>query len=133
MGNKVAASFGIVMAIFILLALTFWGFSAVKHSRHNTASHNAQHHAQVDAWITRMRRKTWRTTHVDRDVEMQVPIAPPLPPRRPESAYVRTGPSRVARMGRLDLGNRSQRVQFCDVPLTPVHHDQKGVTPAGLF
>ena len=134
MGNKVAASFGIVMAIFILLALTFWGFSAAKHSRHNTASHNAQHHAQLDAWITRMRRKAWRTTHVDRDVEMQVPVAhPSLPLQRPESAYVRTGPSRVVRMGRLDLGRRSQRVQFCDVPLTPVQQGQKGVTPAGFF
>ncbi|KAI4746062.1 hypothetical protein E4T50_03541 [Aureobasidium sp. EXF-12298] len=83
MGNKVAASFGVVMAIFIVLALTFWGFSAVKHSRHNTASHNAQHHAQVDAWITRMRRKTWRHSHVDRDIEMQAPVVPPLP-RRPK-------------------------------------------------
>ena len=79
-----------------------------------------------------MRRKTWRTTHVDRDVEMQVPIAAPLP-RRPESVYVRSGPARVSRMGKLDFGRRDQRVQFCDVPLTPVHQGQKGVTPAGFF
>ncbi|KAI4765611.1 hypothetical protein E4T52_06264 [Aureobasidium sp. EXF-3400] len=111
MGNKVAASFGVVMAIFIVLALTFWGFSAVKHSKHDTASHNQQHHAQVDAWITRMRRKTWRHSHVDRDVEMQAPVAPPLP-RRPESVH---------------------RVQFCDVPLTPINQGQRGVTPAGFF
>jgi cell division protein FtsI/penicillin-binding protein 2 len=37
MANKVAISFGIVMAIFILLALTLWAISAIKHSRYNTA------------------------------------------------------------------------------------------------
>jgi hypothetical protein len=81
--------------------------------------------------MTRMRRKTWRHSHVDRDVEMQVPVALPLP-RRPESVYVRSGPSRVSRMGRLNLANANQRVQFCDVPLTPVQ-GQRGVTPAGFF
>ncbi|CAD0091058.1 unnamed protein product [Aureobasidium mustum] len=118
------------MAIFIVLAIAFWGFSAVKHARHNTASHNQQHHAQVDAWIARMRRKTWRHTRVDRDVEMQVP---PELPRRPDSAYVRSGPSRVSKMGRLNFADRNQRVQFCDVPLTSVHQSQRGVTPAGFF
>ncbi|KAI4845035.1 hypothetical protein E4T44_05851 [Aureobasidium sp. EXF-8845] len=86
MANKFAISFGIVMAIFVLLALTLWAISAIKHSRHNTASHNQQHHAQLDAWIIRMRRKTFRNSHVDRDLEMQVPDAPPLP-RRPQTAY----------------------------------------------
>ncbi|KAI4716004.1 hypothetical protein E4T48_07819 [Aureobasidium sp. EXF-10727] len=111
------------MAIFIALALTFWGLSAVKHARHNTASHNQQHHAKLDDWIARMRRKTWRNTHVDRDVEMQVPS---LLPRRPENVVVRSGPARVSRMG------RRFPVNFCDVPLTPVQ-GQRGVTPAGFF
>jgi hypothetical protein len=132
MANKVAISFGIVMAIFILLALTLWAISAIKHSRYNTAPHNQQHHAQVDAWITRMRRKTFRNSHVDRDVEMQVLTAPPLP-RRPQTAYVRSGPSRVSRMGRLDFKSAGQKVQFCDVPLTPGNQGQRGVTPAGFF
>jgi hypothetical protein len=132
MANKVAISFGIVMAILILLALTLWAISAIKHSRHNTAPHNQQHHAQVDAWITRMRRKTFRNSHVDRDVEMQVLTAPPLP-RRPQTAYVRSGPSRVSRMGRLGFKSAGQKVQFCDVPLTPGNQGQRGVTPAGFF
>lgn len=76
-----------------------------------------------------MRRKTWRYTHVDRDVEMQVPS---LLPRRPENVMVRSGPARVSRMGRRFPVNASQRVQFCDVPLTPVQ-GQRGVTPAGFF
>ncbi|THV90110.1 hypothetical protein D6D25_09721, partial [Aureobasidium pullulans] len=53
MGNKVAASFGVIMAIFIVLALTFWSFSAFKHSRHNTAKHNNAHHFKLDDWIRR--------------------------------------------------------------------------------
>ncbi|KAG9527348.1 hypothetical protein KCU93_g5227, partial [Aureobasidium melanogenum] len=130
MSNKVAASFGIVMAAFIVLAIAVLGFSALKHARHNTASHNQQHHAQVDAWIARMRRKTWRNTRIDRDVEMQV--SPELP-RRPEIARVRTGPSRVSRMGKHNFAHANQRVQFCDVPLTPVHQGQRGATPAGFF
>jgi hypothetical protein len=132
MANKVAISFGIVMAVLILLAVALWAISAIKHLRHNTASHNQQHHAQVDAWITRTRRKTFRNSHVDRDVEMQVLTAPPLP-RRPQTAYVRSGPSRVSRMGRLDFKSVGQRVQFCDVPLTPGQQGQHGVTPAGFF
>ncbi|KAG9559069.1 hypothetical protein KCU71_g10115, partial [Aureobasidium melanogenum] len=131
MSNKVAASFGVVMAAFIVLAIAVLGFSALKHARHNTASHNQQHHAQVDAWIARMRRKTWRNTRVDRDVEMQAP--PPELPRRPESARVRFGPSRVSRMGRLNFAHTNQRIQFCDVPLTPIHQGQRGVTTAGFF
>jgi hypothetical protein len=120
------------MAVFILLALKLWAISANKHSRHNTASHNQQHHAQVDAWITRMRRKTFRNSHIDRDVEMQISAAPPLP-RRPQTAYVRSGPSRVSRMGRLDFKSVGQIVQFCDVPLTPAGQGQRDVTPAGFF
>lgn len=130
MSNKVAVSFGVIMAIFIVLALTLVGFSALKQARHNTASHNQQHHTQVDAWIARMGRKTWRDTRVDRDVEMQVP---PELPRRPENARVRFGPSRVSRMDRLNFAHANQRVQFCDVPLTPLHQGQRGVTPAGFF
>ena len=78
-----------------------------------------------------MRRKTWRhTNHVDRDIEMQIPVLPQLP----ESVYVRSGPSRVAKMGRIDVARcREQRVQFRDVPLTPVRQGQRGVTPAGFF
>jgi hypothetical protein len=79
-----------------------------------------------------MRRKTWSHSHVDRDVEMQVPVATPLP-RRPESVYVRSGPARVSRMGRLDFRSVEQRVQFCDVPVTPANQGQRGVTPAGFF
>ncbi|KAK6003867.1 hypothetical protein QM012_008717 [Aureobasidium pullulans] len=101
------------MAAFLVLALTLLGFSALKQSRHNPTSHNQQHHAQVDAWITRMRRKTWTNTHIDRDVEMQV--LPELP-RRPDSAHVRSGPFRVSRMGRLNFA--------CG---------QRNVTPAGFF
>ncbi|KAH0256755.1 hypothetical protein KCU91_g16752, partial [Aureobasidium melanogenum] len=130
MSNKVAVSFGVVMAAFIALAIAVLGFSALKHARHNTASHNQQHHAQVDAWIACVRRKTWRNTRLDRDVEMQVP---PELPRRPEVARVRTGPSRVSRMGRLNFAHANQRVQFCDIPLTPVHQGQRGFTPAGFF
>ncbi|KAG9691210.1 hypothetical protein KCU95_g8201, partial [Aureobasidium melanogenum] len=132
MSNKVAASFGVVMAAFIVLAIAVLGFSALKHARHNTASHNKQHHAQVDAWITHMRRKTWRNTRINRDVEMQVPPPPELP-CRPERARVHTGPSRVSRMGRLSFARANQRVQLCDVPLTPFHQGQRGVTPAGFF
>jgi Na+-transporting methylmalonyl-CoA/oxaloacetate decarboxylase gamma subunit len=128
MANKVAISFGIVMAVFFLLALTLWAISAIKHSRHNTASHNQQHHAQVDA----IRRKTFRNSHVDRDVEMQIPAASPLS-RRPQTAYVRSGPSGVSRMYRLDFKSVGQRVQFCDVPLTPAGQGQRDVTPAGFF
>jgi hypothetical protein len=79
-----------------------------------------------------MRRKTFRNSHVDRDVEMQVLTAPPLP-RRPQTAYVRSGPSRVSRMGRLGFKSAGQKVQFCDVPLTPGNQGQRGVTPAGFF
>ncbi|CAD0112546.1 unnamed protein product [Aureobasidium uvarum] len=129
MANKVAVSFGVVMAVFVALALTLWGLSAIKHARHDTASHNQQHHAKLDDWTARMRRKTWRNTHVDRDVEMQV--LPELP-RLPENVIVRSGPARVSRMGRLYPANANQRVQFCDVPLTPVQ-GQRGVTPAGFF
>ncbi|KAH0350881.1 hypothetical protein KCU81_g2450, partial [Aureobasidium melanogenum] len=128
--NKVATSFGVVMAVFLVLALAIFGFSALKHARHNTALHNQQHHAQVDAWIARMRRKTWRNTRIDRDVEMQ---APPELPRLPEIARVRTDPSRVSRMGRLNLAHPNQRIQFCEVPLTPIHQGQRGETPAGFF
>lgn len=131
MSNKVAASFGVVMAVFLVLALVLVGFSALKHARHNTASHNQQHHAQVDAWIARMRRKTWRNTRGDCDVEIQV--SPPELPRRPESARVRFGPSRVSKMDRLDFAHADQRAQFLDVLLTPVHQGQHGVTPAGFL
>jgi hypothetical protein len=79
-----------------------------------------------------MRRKTWRHSRVDRDVEMQVPVAAPLP-RRPESVYVRSGPARVSRMGRLDFKSVGQRVQFCDVPLTDASRGQRDVAPAGFF
>jgi hypothetical protein len=78
-----------------------------------------------------MRRKTLRHSHVDRDVEMQVD-APPLP-RRPESVYVRSGPVRVSRMGRLGFRGVEQRVQFCDVPVTGGKEGQRGVAPAGFF
>jgi hypothetical protein len=79
-----------------------------------------------------MRRKTFRNSHVDRDVEIQSPATPPLP-CRPQTAYVRSGPSRVSRMGRLDFKSVGQRVQFCDVPLTSAGQGQRDVTPAGFF
>jgi hypothetical protein len=79
-----------------------------------------------------MRRKTWRHSHVDRDVEMQCHVAPPLP-CRPESVYVRSGPARVSRIGRLDFKSVEQRVQFCDVLLVDGKEGQRGVTPAGFF
>jgi hypothetical protein len=79
-----------------------------------------------------MRRKTWRHSHVDRVVEMQVPVATPLP-HRPESVHVRSGPARVSRTGRLDFRSVDQRVQFCDVPLMDGKQGQRGVAPAGFF
>jgi hypothetical protein len=80
-----------------------------------------------------MRRKTLRHSYVDRDVEMQVSAATPLPPRRPESVYVRAGPARVSRMGRFDFKSREQRVQFCDVPVTGGKEGRRGGAPAGFF
>ncbi|CAD0094151.1 unnamed protein product [Aureobasidium vineae] len=129
MANKVVVSFGVVMAVFIALALVLWGLSAVKHARHDTASHNQQHRAKLDDWIARMRRRTWRNTHMNRDVEMQVP---PELPCLPGNVIIRSGAARVPRMGRLYPANANQRVQFCDVTLTPVQ-GQRGVNPAGFF
>ncbi|KAI5245119.1 hypothetical protein E4T42_06882 [Aureobasidium subglaciale] len=137
MGNKVAVSFGVVMAIFIVLALTFFSFSAFRHSRRNTAAHRQHHDARLDQWIARVKRRTWlpsSNNHVDRDVEMQAPIVSPFP-RRPENVHVRTGPARVSRMDKvfdLALSKNAQRVEFCDVPLNSPPKTQHSVVPAGF-
>ncbi|KAI5207821.1 hypothetical protein E4T39_01768 [Aureobasidium subglaciale] len=138
MGNKVAVSFGIVMAIFIVLALTIFSFSAFRHSRRNTAAHRQHHDARLDQWISRVKRRTWlppSNNHVDRDVEMQVPIVTPAVPRRPENVHVRTGPARVSRMNKvfdLALSKSAQRVEFCNAPLDMLPRTQHGVVPAGF-
>ncbi|THV70736.1 hypothetical protein D6D28_04954 [Aureobasidium pullulans] len=107
MGNKVAASFGVIMAIFIVLALTFWSFSAFKHSP-----------AAATA-----------------DIEMQVPVLPRVPERaRTRAGPARV--SRIDRVGRFAPAPAAtaDRVEFCEVPLSPPPRAPRGAAaPAGFF
>lgn len=64
---------------------------------------------------------------------MQVPVLP----RVPERARTRAGPARVSRMdrvGRVAPAATADRVEFCDVPLSPPPRAPRGAAaPAGFF
>lgn len=105
MPNKVAISFGVILAIFITIALFALLISLFRERRKDVGAHNRQHHTRLDNWIAGRAARERGNDDEERGGSIELPLLPP--PR----AHTR----KQRRASRFEVGRT-----FVDVPLSPV-------------
>lgn len=104
MSNKVAISFGVILAIFITIALFALLISLFRERRKDVSAHNRQHHTRLDNWIASRAARERRSDEEERGESIEMLL---LPPR----AHIRE----QRRASRFEVGRA-----FVDVRLSPV-------------